>query len=238
MNELGKFVIPSVDGDSSKKEQKGSINNPYTIDEYEQLHDQNLWESGYVEGVGLVADTNTDSSRDSYQYSSFDFDINNLPPDHYQCSTDAVRNHADCSYQCIGSLMGVDSLTIPDLYFAWLKARAVRDGSTLNETDIKGLENRVAYGATETDLLHFTRAVASKFNYKVETMTKNRFLEKCSTGKELNGYGIVHDSDGNGHAIIIKGINENLLDFYDPQNPNGSTMYSISQLKCYFEFHK
>ena len=47
MKELGKFAIPSVDGDSSKKEQKGSINNPYTIDEYEQLHDQNLFSVDY-----------------------------------------------------------------------------------------------------------------------------------------------------------------------------------------------
>ena len=73
MKELGKFVISSVDGDSSKKEQKGSINNPYTIDEYEQLHDQNLWEGGYVETLGQVAQEVAVANCDSgYLYSEQD----------------------------------------------------------------------------------------------------------------------------------------------------------------------
>ena len=70
MNKLGKFVIPSAEGDSAKKEQRGSINNPYTIDEYEQLHDQNLWEGGYVETLGQIAQEVAVANCDSgYLYS-------------------------------------------------------------------------------------------------------------------------------------------------------------------------
>lgn len=71
MKKIRKFDVSLQSEDMSNQSlQKGSFENPYTMEEYEQLHDQNLWAGGYVEGLGEVA---SDSSENNIHiYSQYD----------------------------------------------------------------------------------------------------------------------------------------------------------------------
>lgn len=53
-NKQNEVSLPSED--IYETLEKGSIDNPYTLEEYEQLSDSGLWTGGYVEGVGEMDD--------------------------------------------------------------------------------------------------------------------------------------------------------------------------------------
>lgn len=61
MKKIKKFAVSSQnEGTNNEPIEKGSFENPYTTEEYEQLHDQNQWAGGYVEGVGMISGDNQD----------------------------------------------------------------------------------------------------------------------------------------------------------------------------------
>lgn len=48
--------------DTSKSMKRGSVDNPYTLQEYEQLYNTNFWLGGYVENLGYLCSETTDSN--------------------------------------------------------------------------------------------------------------------------------------------------------------------------------
>ena len=192
MKELGKFEIPSVDGDSSKKEQKGSINNPYTIDEYEQLHDQNLWEGGYVEGVGLVQEDvlRQVADFDGY-YSSDDAE---LYPDAdakylcypYQFQTDDSGKCTACSIRNACILLGLDNISYHDItfdlnqYYSDVLHRYVWEGDSLRNVLTKYFTvGDVSLSDISTIVKHLTLTKPIYGQYKIGSVK----IEK--DGKEI-----------------------------------------------------
>ena len=202
MNELGKFVIPSAEGDSAKKEQRGSVNNPYTIDEYEQLHDQNLWEGGYVENVGFLKTENeTDNDISSGYYEDNDF-ANEEDMDDINYSTQKFPG------TCVPKVMEYAAQLLGDEKATELKFLE------LYETVYHKIYP-VQTGIPACDIPDF---LSKAFDYNKVAMSQSAVKSALETHKPV--IGILRKEH---HAVLVKAIDGNRITCVNPGNAQDET---------------
>lgn len=261
MKTINKFElegISSTSENSSKTEQtqqKGSSNNPFKVLEFEDLLATNTWQGGYVEGIGFVPKESNnsifssgyDSYGDGFDFDFDDYGTENYPNGYkYSGSERAKIDKTDCSYRCIGLILGISSLTISDVYGDWLKET--------QGVDTKDVNDMIENGLRLSDMTNFLKDISPKVGYKSRKTYARNLISEFKNKTDSSYMGIMKtDNSTAKHAIRIKSIDnlanldpvntedwriqDAVVHYYDPQNNKDDTTV-LGHLSDIYAFDK
>ena len=227
------------------KNKKGTVKNPYTVEELEQLLENGQWTGGYVEeiayaeGEGDSLDGDGDGYYGNDDEPNWDWEVDDFlytdeTEPKFSGSTYAKDNKKDCAYRCISNYIPINSIAVSDLYGEWLVNCKKQSRSKAN--------NKIKKGMANGDKEDFLNYVLPKFNKNVtfvneyhavrdilfNAMNNNTVLNMVATIKIDNNY----------HDVICTGVNpDNTINYYDPQDPSNHTIFAIGQVGRLYEIN-
>lgn len=216
---------------NSKPNKKGTVKNPYTIEEHEQMLAAGQWtEDGFVEEIGLV-EGETDSTPEENNLYSYEFESDEEKEIFrawvMALYLQSINTDSYCAYWSAGQFVGGPESNIAYDYALYLRSI----GKTLQQ-----IEPYINNGIPTDEMDDYIRFLNNKYNKHFHEYEKTEIMNKLNNGKKvkLNGIALVNNSS---HAIVVNCTIKNSMDeikYEDGSFTGVKPSYTINDIDIFY----